>query len=52
MGYLDQNFHTYLFYYCPATVMQNSGEGLLHIILVGLGLLVKMFITILLHGIF
>ena len=27
MVYLDQILHTYLFYHCPATGMQNSNES-------------------------
>ena len=45
MGYVDQILHIYLFWYCPATGMQNGGEGLPRIILVSRGLLVKMLIT-------
>ena len=52
MGYLDQILRTYLFWYCPATDVQNDDEGLPSIILAGRGLLVKMLITLELHGIF
>ena len=36
MEYLDQNFHTYLSNYCPATGMQNGDvEGLPRISMAG-----------------
>ena len=46
MIYLNQTLHTYFFYLCPVTGMQNSNEALPSIILAGRGLLVKMLITL------
>ena len=52
MVYFDQSLGFYLFYYCPTTGMSNSDEASPSIILAGRALLVKMLITLDLHGIF
>ena len=46
----DQILHTYLFYHCPATGMQNGDDSSPSIISAGQGLLVKMPITLELLG--
>ena len=52
MGYLDQILHTYLFLYCPATLVCKTVviKGLSSIILASQGILVKILKTLELHG--
>ena len=52
MVYLAQTLYTHVFQHCPATGVQNDDEASPSIVLAGRALLIKMFITHKLRGIF
>ena len=52
MVYLVQILYTYVFKHCPATGMKKGDKASSSIILAGRAFLVKMLITLELHGIF
>ena len=52
MVYFDQIFHTYTFYHCQETGIQNGDETSLSISPGGRGQFVKMLIALGRHGIF
>ena len=52
MLYCDQILHTYIFYHCLDTGLQNGDEASLSISPAGRGQLVKMLITLEPHDIF
>ena len=52
MVYFDNILHTYACYHCLTTIIRNMVEDLLSISPAGRGQLVKILITLELHGIF